>query len=152
MSGFESQPCGRCGGSGRHSYCTAYGDTCFKCGGKGKLLTKRGAAASNYLNSLRSVDADQISVGDVVLTYIGWTSVMEVSVNGEDVDYTTILINRDGTKRTNNAWATTLNKCPRNKKIRLRFTGERAVETMRLALEFQASLTKSGKPKKEQKP
>ncbi len=30
--------CGRCGGSGKHSYCEMHGDTCFGCGGTGKVL------------------------------------------------------------------------------------------------------------------
>ena len=29
--------CPRCGGSGRYSYCTMYGDTCFKCHGVGYI-------------------------------------------------------------------------------------------------------------------
>lgn len=27
--------CPRCGGSGKYSFCTMYGDTCFKCNGLG---------------------------------------------------------------------------------------------------------------------
>ena len=30
--------CGRCAGSGRFSYCQTHGDTCFGCGGSGKVL------------------------------------------------------------------------------------------------------------------
>jgi hypothetical protein len=29
-------PCKRCGDTGRYSYCPAYGDRCFECGGAGK--------------------------------------------------------------------------------------------------------------------
>jgi hypothetical protein len=29
------ETCGRCGGTGSHSYCQAYGSTCFKCSGSG---------------------------------------------------------------------------------------------------------------------
>lgn len=32
--------CSRCAGTGRHSYCQQYGDTCFKCGGKGHVAQK----------------------------------------------------------------------------------------------------------------
>lgn len=32
------ESCGRCGGSGLHSYCQMYGDTCFQCGGRGTVL------------------------------------------------------------------------------------------------------------------
>ncbi len=30
--------CGRCAGSGKYSYCQTHGDTCFGCGGSGKVL------------------------------------------------------------------------------------------------------------------
>ena len=33
---IEYDTCGRCGGSGHHSYCEAHGTTCFGCGGSGK--------------------------------------------------------------------------------------------------------------------
>src|SRR5207249_1748734 len=42
---FESETCSRCGGSGHYSYCQRYGTTCFKCGGRTTVLTKRGEAA-----------------------------------------------------------------------------------------------------------
>lgn len=29
-------PCKRCGGSGRYSYCPAYGEMCFRCSGSGR--------------------------------------------------------------------------------------------------------------------
>ena len=61
---FERQTCSRCGGSGQHSFCQGYGSKCFKCHGKGEVLTKRGAAASAYMNSLTSCRADEIKVGD----------------------------------------------------------------------------------------
>ena len=32
--GWPVEVCGRCGGSGRYSYCQMYGDTCFGCSGK----------------------------------------------------------------------------------------------------------------------
>jgi hypothetical protein len=63
---FETVTCTRCGGSGKYSYCQMYGDTCFKCGGTGKQLTKRGAAASAFLRSLRTVKASTVKFGDAV--------------------------------------------------------------------------------------
>lgn len=32
--------CSRCGGCGNYSFCPAYGTTCFKCQGQGKVATK----------------------------------------------------------------------------------------------------------------
>ena len=73
---FESVPCPRCGGSGRHSFTERYGDTCFKCGGKpfipgsGWALTKAGAAA---LAAFDAANREEIAAGDVkvgdVLTF-----------------------------------------------------------------------------------
>jgi hypothetical protein len=48
---YETEPCGRCGGSGWHSYCELWGNTCFECGvrahqrGTGRRFTKRAKAA-----------------------------------------------------------------------------------------------------------
>ncbi len=36
--------CGRCAGSGKYSYCQTHGDTCFGCGGSGKVLPTTSAA------------------------------------------------------------------------------------------------------------
>ncbi len=58
---YESETCTRCGGTGDHSYCEAYGRTCFKCSGSGKMLTKRGQAASAYANNLLKVTVEQFS-------------------------------------------------------------------------------------------
>ena len=42
---FETEPCHRCGGSGRYSYNQIHGDTCYGCGGRGRVFSKKGAAA-----------------------------------------------------------------------------------------------------------
>lgn len=64
MTQLETETCSRCGGSGKYSFCERYRDVCFKCAGQGKTLTKRGAAAAEYLKELRSVPAGEIKVGD----------------------------------------------------------------------------------------
>lgn len=63
---FERAACGRCGGSGRYSYCQMYGDTCFDCQGRKNVLTARGAAAARFCAELRSKRADQLAPGDNV--------------------------------------------------------------------------------------
>ena len=63
---FEKQTCSRCGGSGQYSYCQSYGSTCFKCVGKGEVLTKRGHAAYLvYIESLK-VPLTEIAIGDLI--------------------------------------------------------------------------------------
>jgi hypothetical protein len=64
---FEIQVCSRCHGSGRYSYCSDYGDRCFRCAGSGKTLTKRGATAKAYLEAICSKPATALNVGDRVL-------------------------------------------------------------------------------------
>lgn len=66
---FETQVCSRCNGSGSYSYCQDYGSKCFKCAGSGKTLTKRGAAARAYLDTLCTKPATEIRVNDRVLAH-----------------------------------------------------------------------------------
>jgi len=75
---FETRPCPRCAGSGHFSYCQTWGTTCFKCGvkrgepGVGVVLTKRGAAAYAYYESLFPTKlARDLQPGDFV-TERGW--------------------------------------------------------------------------------
>lgn len=79
--GWECQTCSRCGGSGKHSYCTQHGSKCFGCGGKGTLLTERGQTAMEMLTKSCSVRADALKPGDVIrmqtLAGWGWFTVVE---------------------------------------------------------------------------
>lgn len=63
---FERVTCGRCGGSGHYSYCQSYGTTCFGCAGSGKKLTKRGAAAAQFMTDLLSKPGSELKVGDKI--------------------------------------------------------------------------------------
>ena len=63
---FESATCSRCGGSGEYSYCSMYGKRCFKCGGRGWVLTKRGAAAAAKYRELLSKPASDLQPGDQI--------------------------------------------------------------------------------------
>jgi hypothetical protein len=49
---YEIKTCGRCGGSGRHSYCSVHADVCFGCNGKGHVLTSAGVKASQAVDKL----------------------------------------------------------------------------------------------------
>src|ERR1017187_656491 len=62
---LETETCSRCGGCGRYSYCQRFGDTCFKCSGVGKVYTKRGQAAADFLKTLRRKRADQFKIGEL---------------------------------------------------------------------------------------
>lgn len=64
---YEQVPCGRCGGSGRYSYCQMYGDTCFGCRGKGKVLSRAGSKAykaiEDFIRSNFRVPVESIEAG-----------------------------------------------------------------------------------------
>ena len=68
---LERKTCTRCGGSGRYSHCTMYGDTCFKCNGKGKVLTAAGARALAAINAYKmehyGKTIEDIVVGDRIM-------------------------------------------------------------------------------------
>jgi hypothetical protein len=141
---FENVPCPRCGGSGNYSFCQMHGSTCFKCGGSGAVLTKRGRAAQNYLNDLRSVRADQLKPGDEIFddgvpgfTRGGFGEVIFAgfvdSLNGRVFRV----------KATNVNWDTVPDH-----KFRLRRTKAAARELIEKALAYQGTLSKSGKEKK----
>jgi len=65
---FESESCGRCGGSGKHSYNTRDGSVCFGCSGKGVRLSKRGAVAQAFYESRLTVTYGDLKVGDRLRT------------------------------------------------------------------------------------
>jgi hypothetical protein len=64
--GFETETCGRCGGSGHYSYNMRDGTVCYGCGGSGRRLTKRGAVASVWLRERLTMDVTEVKPGDVV--------------------------------------------------------------------------------------
>ena len=45
---YEKSTCGRCAGSGRHSFNMVDGSVCYGCAGSGEKLTKRGAEAKRF--------------------------------------------------------------------------------------------------------
>lgn len=62
---FENTTCSRCGGGGRMPF-AVYGGVCFKCHGRGAVLTKRGRAAQEWLNAQREKPLDQFVPGDLI--------------------------------------------------------------------------------------
>jgi hypothetical protein len=87
---YETAPCSRCGGSGRYSYCPGYGDRCFKCGGNGLQVSRRGKAAMAKrdawvaenvdMTATTVVVGDKIDMVDMVGTAVvsRWVRVTEV--------------------------------------------------------------------------
>lgn len=125
--GFEAEPCSRCHGTGKHSRCQMYGDTCFRCGGAGRSLTKRGEAAQAYLRTLRSKRLDAIQPGDVVHHRGGGPIAASWETVGE-------------------GWAAAqlASGWKADELIRVRQTREQSIATWDAALAYQATLTKAG--------
>jgi hypothetical protein len=63
---YETQACTRCGGGGQYSYCQMHGSTCFKCGGTGKQLTRRGAKARQAIEAFKATVLTQVPAGQLV--------------------------------------------------------------------------------------
>ena len=72
---YETKTCSRCGGGGRYSYCVMYGDTCFKCRGKGTVLSAAGAkaaaAVTAFIADNFSVLVENLKAGDRIKTTEG---------------------------------------------------------------------------------
>lgn len=153
-NGFEIETCGRCGGSGHHSYCERYGSRCFKCGGSGRHFTKRGAEAHRFFSSMFDVPIETIKVGDwVKLTGYSKTKVLEVkegiqrgSSNGVPYEIPVIILTvktTTGLLHSSSFIGSTVKKL-----VSESVHAERLVA----AMEYQATLTKLGKVRKVRKP
>lgn len=77
---YETETCRRCAGSGRYSYNSMTGDTCFACSGKRETLTARAARARDEVTRLmrtaHRVPASTIKAGDVIITPRGQRAVV----------------------------------------------------------------------------
>lgn len=142
---IETQTCSRCGGSGNYSYCTMYGTRCFKCGGAGRVYTKRGAVAALHLHQLRSRKHSELEPGMTVqitdvtnggATFLAWYKV-EAITPAADGTLTMDIRHKSGRDMR------VLGLLP-NEKIRLAQTEEQKAATLNAALEFQATLTNAG--------
>lgn len=152
---FETKPCGRCGGSGRYSYCQMYGDRCFGCSGSGLALTKRGAAAREMFLASLERTYGEVEIGwRVLVSGRGWLAVTGVDLNpggGSYENYGTpeevLIPNTHGiVTGTGDGRVTMVGMADS------RITGyaDRAEYDANLhaALDYQETLTKAGTPRK----
>lgn len=137
MDTFETVTCNRCGGSGHYSYCEMYGTTCFSCQGKGKVYTKRGLAARAWLQALRTKPVANLAVGMLVKdASFGLERILEIR---EVVRY--------GTTETD----IITNKCHHQNITAMYVVDDKETQAKQFAaaLDYQATLTKLGKPRKQ---
>lgn len=149
---FEHETCGRCGGTGHYSYNQISGTRCFGCNGTKDRLTKRGLAAQDFFNALRTVKRDDVKVGDRVIAdcYFSGrynaevTSIQSDALNPQHVTlHLRELPRKDGAKlREMNYGA--LVTCTFQRVL----SKQEYADNVAKALEYQATLTKMGKPKK----
>ena len=65
---FDKVTCSRCNGAGRfRAFSHVYGGVCFRCGGGGHTLTKKGAAAQSIYRQAMTITADALEPGMVVM-------------------------------------------------------------------------------------
>jgi hypothetical protein len=139
---FETEHCGRCGGSGHYSYCQMHGTTCFGCAGSGRRLTKRGKAAQAWLVAQQTKPASEVQVGDRVWERdyfrgrVGWFRVTAVEGDTVHLMYTD---KGDSTKEVHEMSVQGGN-CRVRPVDKFWVLWQQAV-----ALCYQASLTKAGK-------
>jgi len=62
-TGIETKICGRCHGSGKHSYNFMQKDMCYGCQGTGTVRTRRGDAARNFFTASLLSRAKDVCVG-----------------------------------------------------------------------------------------
>src|SRR3954467_5827038 len=77
---FETEPCGRCGGSGHYSWNALTGSRCFGCEGSGTRLTRSGKAARQRFEDALTegaVPARELVAGDIVRDDRRWRRVVE---------------------------------------------------------------------------
>lgn len=138
---FETETCSRCGGSGHYSYCQMYGTVCFGCSGRKLRLTKRGAAAFAYYTQLCSLPLERLEVGmeiwnDNFFGKSGWGKILDIRPDKLNAGMTTVETER----LSHGVYAGNV--------FRVRQSPEQVRAKQALAIEFERSLDKSGKPSK----
>lgn len=152
---FETETCSRCGGSGKYSYCERFRDVCFKCHGDTFTLTKRGRIAQQFYIDLCTVLITEVKVGDVIqvntMSHTYRSSVIEIEfqkdagsslINGVMVPYDGVRVVTEHPKY--GRWS-----LQASTKHSLRVYRKDDEERRKQALEYQASLTKQGTPRKK---
>lgn len=139
---FETEPCSRCGGSGRHSYNQIHGDRCYGCHGTGKRLTKRGRVAREMLYKYQSRRVDMIKVGNFILHSAGiytpkkWCRVDAIAPDALNPGYLKLTIGDSGLLIGKGAY------------IRVAESKAAITADVQAAVDYQNTLTKAGKPAK----
>lgn len=144
---FETEACSRCGGTGQYSFNGEH-SRCYKCDGKNgcRALTKRGEAAKEFYLSKLTVIATEIKVGDMIQDSLG-TKIRVINI----VEKVQNFISNGVPGSVNMITFEGKFNCygvAETHKIRRLPTVEENEILKAEALEYQATLTKAGKPRK----
>jgi hypothetical protein len=136
-SEFESNICHRCNGAGRiKEYSGVHSGICFLCSGAKKIYTKRGKAAlAMYSRSLQKTFSE-IEVGD---------KIYEAGCNFIPSRWLTVTAKNETALTFGNS---TWHGRRADELFRVAWSKEAKAEKRRAALEYQATLTKAGTPRK----
>lgn len=139
---IEQVLCSRCLGSGKHSWCSAHGDTCFKCRGRGKVMTARGRVVNAYITELRwaKVEASTILPGRKI-------QVEHAMAAGSFVSVVEAVTQADGMVKFKVAGCPYLRGYKPTALVVAR-SGIGSEESYLAGVEIQGTLTKAGKPTK----
>ena len=142
QTSFEKETCGRCSGSGEHSYNQLHGKVCYGCNGKGERLTKRGSVAAQFYRASCEAMAKDVAAGDTIeingvmpngTLYKQRAVVLSIEIEGERVSLNT----KD---------MTTVRGL--TSKIRKYWNAEENAAKIAAALAYQSTLTQAGTPAK----
>ena len=161
---LETITCSRCLGSGHYSYNAMTGTRCFKCNGKKVVLTKRGSLTNQFVKSIRAteVPVSDLKVEDAIKPY-GESKFYKIAsisqpfqrgaykdfeaskIAGHDVWIPVISVSIEMIGLKGSYTLPVDSKVPRH-------NGLDTLVTWKQGMEFQASLTKAGKPTKKTSP
>ena len=147
---FESEYCSRCGGSGSYSWNAMHGSRCYKCNGQGVQLTKRGEAAAKFYYASQEVPVSQLVVGSYIWQDGRWREVLELRQGGEGDCYQ-LLPNGERRYYTHITTKRGEHCVFPDSTVRSIRNEEQRKAQVKAAQEYQATLTKTGKPIKRVK-
>ena len=141
---FESVTCTRCGGTGKYSWNRIELDRCRKCIGCGWCFTKRGQAAWEYYLASQNVLASELEAGMFIWDTIKnnrWVRIESVKASEAIWNDRAIPTMEIKTSRGTHCIF-------QENTVRAIKNEEQRKQQMIEAFEYQATLTKTGKPAK----
>jgi hypothetical protein len=164
INALEMVTCSRCCGSGHYSYNAMTGTRCFKCHGKKEVLTKRGSLTNQFIKSLRSSEVSNadLKVGDWIKP-CGESQFFEIISISEPTSYSKYKDFKASEIAGHDVWIPVFSVSVEMKGLKAvhslhlcsksdRHHGLDALATWKQGMEFQASLSKAGKPTKKTSP